>query len=387
MFYIFTFFSFLLPFIESNTLQDLEMLYSDESGSCFESLYLGDSKMRTQFRVTLQSPYNYIPLSSAAHHTGIKPLKENTTLSINNESLLGNKAKVNVCLSMSKFCIDDLHFYLINSTKHNKIYETLSFSLSSIDDNFSILHRLTKNNIMKVKKVSFVPFSIALGRVIFDDLPKGYINNKYAYPCQSYNNNWGCQLNKVIIGNNTKEYINKDIALFDTLDKYIYVPTEFFSFFEQKVINKNIENKSCWLIREPEYNEQHYDCDCKELKDFQEINFVFGNIIFPMSTYLLFDYHGKGCESLIYNKYSNDNLKKEDKWIFGTRFIHSFQSTFDFDRKMITFYTKEKLNEISYDKRQKVEYVLKCNFAILVIGGIICFVLYKVCFKRSFIFN
>ena len=57
MFYIFTFFSFLLPFIESNTLQDLEMLYSDESGSCFESLYLGDSKMRTQFRVTLQSPY------------------------------------------------------------------------------------------------------------------------------------------------------------------------------------------------------------------------------------------------------------------------------------------------------------------------------------------
>lgn len=345
---------------ENKNISELEIIYSDDSGASFLSFYIGNPLLKSPFRISLQIPYNYVPFN--AHDTQIefKLLNINKTILINNKPIKGVSAQLLTCISPNGYCVEDLHYYIVNSTIENRIYETLSFALLPEENEFSFIHQLASKGIIAKKQISFEPISIKIGRIIYGELPKMYINNKHVYLCKSYNNYWGCPLDRVTIGNDTYIYENKEKSLFDTLDKFWYVPKNFFNFITKTVFDKYIKKKACWLKEDKTGSIQFYQCQCSELRDFPYIHFFFVGHAFTMTTYLLFDYDGQYCESLIHYSIG------DNKWIFGTRFVHSFLTNFDYDKKMITFYTSSKLRK--YEEKMKFQITMK---NIIIVNNII----------------
>lgn len=333
---------------ENKNISELEIIYSDRSGTSFLSFYIGNSLLKTPFRASLQIPYNYIPLNSQATKTEFKLLNINNTILVDNKPTKGVSAELSTCISPNGFCIDNLYYYIVNSTDDNRIYETFSFSLSSESDEFSFIHQLFTKGIITKKQISFDPISISIGRIIYGELPHQYVYDKYVYICKSNKDYWGCPLEKVTIENDIYIYDNKENTFFDTLDKYWYVPKKFFNFIGKKVFDKYVKRGGCWIKEDKARSIQFYQCQCSELRDFPNIHFFFVGHAFTMTTYLLFDYDGQFCESLIHYHI------EDNKWVFGTRFVHTYLTNFDYDKKIITFYTNRELRKPKEEKNPQV---------------------------------
>lgn len=271
------------------------------------------------------------------------------------------------------------------------------------DTQYSLVHILTKNNIIDKNIYTISPFNNAL---FFGKVNENFYS-EYTYigncSVEKNNVNWGCQLLSVSyeeINSNTSNttnttqtkpvnkhiYKNKYLTQFTSKEKLMTVPPDFYEMIKESFFKKYFEQNLCdtyQMSMDPEVLRCKYSI-MEELGDFI---FVFKEITIRIKGRNLFREGVDDCFFRIRTK-----LTIENKWVFGMAILGDVISSYDYDTKNITLFsnifeiTETQYHEIELDTLQKIK--LCCILAIIAMSifniGLLTF-FYKYLHKHKYI--
>lgn len=232
---------------------------------------------------------------------------------------------INKEISLQKF-----YFNLLDGERPEGAYDSLSLAYQFENKTFSIINQLFEEGLIAKKKFSFVPKEDKVGVVYFGDLPQEVVIKKYETKCkvQSNHTTWGCNLQKVIIGNDV--YSNSAYAYFNTIDSDILAPLSFINFLKKHYLSSYLENKICSF----ESGTQSYRCNCTKMGQLPQFMMVFDGKGIELNNKIIFTDYSPRCFLRI-----RENYKSND-WVIGTRFLNNHIMSFDYDNDEISIYTE-----------------------------------------------
>ena len=223
-------------------------------------------------------------------------------------------------------------------------------------------------------------------------IPDEIIKNKYQGECKIKENEWGCDFEQIYftevnVSKPLYKYINnqKHRALFNAAIEGIAAPKEYMTFLSQTLFKELLEKKYCEIIALEDLNRKQV-IECKDKSKMMEylpayINFVFNGRVYIVSINKFVDSE-MGNDN--YNKkffiYESSLLDDYNQWIFGSSFLHSFISVFDYENKSIRFYSDFYI----YILHHSLTIVYYIEFGILMAGllsnfiSIVIFLYYKI---------
>lgn len=195
-------------------------------------------------------------------------------------------------------------------------------------------------NILKQKNyIDKIGFSLALDKIKELDKRKlifGSVPNEIAQTHKSQGKclvgknatNWSCALSYVQFGK--EMYTINEPIFFDESKTFLTVPPHFFEGFPIKYLKNKIKNDICIRESDPFSFYDRIECNCKEITDLPNMEFVFENTILSINSKLLFFQNNEKC---VYK------IEREEVFGFGVHFLEYFTTYFDFEEKSISFYS------------------------------------------------
>ena len=112
---------------------------------------------------------------------------------------------------------------------------------------------------------------------------------------------------------------------------------------------------------------KRYECKCRAIKDFPNIRFIIGNIVFRFNKDKLFVQFDTICQLLI------EQNTDWNHWIFGLPFVDEYGMEFDYEKQSITFYDAhpfELFNDKIKSSKSSTKTIILINIILLVISSI-----------------
>ena len=174
------------------------------------------------------------------------------------------------------------------------------------------------------------------GTLYFGEIPKYLIKNKkYKGNCFTIGNTtkWSCNLTKISFGNHT--FVNNYNSYFQTSVKSLIVPSEFLDVLTDKFLMEYKKNKKCRETSSFGFVFS-FECDCDIVKSLPGLEFTFNDKIFIIKFEYFFSQNKDKCFLDITHDFIFAN-----EFVFGTVFMNLFISNFDYDNKVISFYSDD----------------------------------------------
>ena len=251
-----------------------------------------------------------------------------------------------------------------------KNFETgIALSFPKNDLNYSITHQLYNNK--QIDHLSFTLFPgysqnkilKQTGKIYFGKPPSNLIKNKLFSRCKiSDIDYWTCKGNEILImghsSNPLSFPINANIS-FDTHNGFTYVPKEFIFYLKDTVFKEMYEKQLCWDGKHLSQN--GIVCSFKinmEIFKGIKLSLVIDGFHFESEIQEMFVQYG---ENFIFEFVYYYSWLVNYNWNFGGLFLQRYITTFDYEEKMITFYSLNKNNETSY-------ITILINLSIVILG-------------------
>ena len=230
------------------------------------------------------------------------------------------------------------------SSSFNRRDASIGLSFYFNDTNYSLVHTLTKNNIINKNIYTISPFNNA---VYFGKVNEFFYREyNYIGSCsvETGNVNWGCQLlsvtyedNTININNNNsfekKVYTNKYYTQFTSKEKLITAPPDFYEMIKESFLKKYFDQHLCdsyQLFMDPEI----IKCKFSIMNELGTFIFKFKEITIKIKGRELFREGVDDCFLKIRTTLSMDN-----KWVFGMSILSEVISSYDYDNKTITLFS------------------------------------------------
>ena len=139
-----------------------------------------------------------------------------------------------------------------------------------------MVYQFYKQGLIDNPSFGFLSTNFGNGNLILGKFNNTIISqNRYSASCPvvKEKNTWGCELNKIIIGD--KEYRNYDYSYFVVDERKIFAPRKFFSFLKEKIMKPFIMNQTCELFELG--RSSYFECQCESIMKMDNFNFVLGN--------------------------------------------------------------------------------------------------------------
>lgn len=269
-------------------------------------------------------------------------------LNLGEETILGDermveatKTKILLKLRDTPIELNNLNLYIVNKAKSKLTTPgIIGLSYKFRDEKYSFIHNLKKDNY--IKKLSFAFDKIEndkkIGNLYFGGIPNDVIQNKYkvSIDVDDKNITWGAKLDKIEYKMNdiVYEYHNNYYAYLNTIQDRIFVPTDFFIFFNKTLFGEFYKSGLCQLT---DLSKTKY-INCKEdIYDiFPNISFYLGGTKIQLSSQQLF---GKLNQRNTYCIIQN-NIYDNATWLLGNFFFDQFLTEFDYENSQIHFYSQ-----------------------------------------------
>lgn len=382
----------------------------------YTNIYFGEPPQKIQLSLDQELQVTWTDTIHYKQENSINSKEINeTTISFRRVNLFGKTISDTIMFNSNEdylynntnnISIDDFWFVVVgNSRGYDSRVGGIGLSFKFADERYSLIHHLKKNNLITQLNYGYIPFSLVIsnnltdnnsnislnqeGLIFFGGIPKNYIVNKYRYNCkvtEKYNF-WSCELPYILFGeitynnnfNNTLFFENKNYAYFNGAERRILAPEDFMSFLKHNYFRENILNETCkYYLYGMNYV---FECICNIKNNFPDINFIFNNYQYKFTSEELFSYYGGGnCLFLI-----QGNHLRKNNFVFGTPFLNKFISNFDYETKLITFYSEKQIKEIDlfnfFQKRNINKYIIGI-FLILFIIAILVYIRRKIIMKK-----
>lgn len=235
--------------------------------------------------------------------------------------------------------LDSFLFFFLNSNE-SKI-DTIGFSYKYDNINFSLIHKLKQNNIIEQNAFSLGPAydSEDEGAMYLGGMPENYKKHRKKATCNVSNKykSWGCNFQYIFIDNDINKgyYIDKYLT-FDSLNKFITIPRDFFDFIVGNVFDKLLSNDICEIIEEK--GMRKIKCKCKEIETIPDITFVVDDFLYVFQRLDLFE---NLAYATCYSYFQTNLTSNDDSIIMGCGFFKKYFTLFDYDNHVIEFYHEQ----------------------------------------------
>ena len=288
--------------------------------------------------------------------------------------------------SQREMIYNNFNFILATKINSNQNFPNgiigLKFEDTSLVRNQSLIFRLKENNLIEKKcfTINFDKKNNNEGYLIIGNYPHEYdskYNIKYFQNTnikQLYDKNifWTIEFDS-IIWNKVRFEKNKNIRFVLDINTII-VTKDYLKVFENYFLDYNNTCKQNTYKNNTE-NQIYFTCDSSfNIKEFPSIKFTnkFLNYTFILDSNDLFIKDGNTYLFLIVF-----DLKSRNYWEIGTPFLYKYQLVYDFDRKIIGFYTyiEGEDNNKKLNSKYPFSFYLAIFFAFIII--ILGLILYK----------
>ncbi len=270
----------------------------------------------------------------------------------------------------SSLSINHINFYMFHETLTDS-YDALSLSFDYNYENESLVHLMYSNKIIKKKAFALLHEKKNTYTLYFGVFPM-FSYYQYKGQCLIQNNEWSCQLHRIILHcnndkiwsyQNTKAYTAK----FQTRHRELFVPKHFFDYLLHQVFRDAFKQGYCYINIKLQLL-----CSLGYLQQlFNGLSFVFDGFTVTMKIEDLYIVNGK---EEIFMIQMNENNRNEFE--FGVGFLKHFDLFFNYEDKSITFYTNFPIikregivNEASHIDIVKIGIII--NIIELVISSIL----------------
>ena len=257
-------------------------------------------------------------------------------IKIDNVPFKAEQVSDNFEIYKANFVLENFHFFLLPEN-FNKKHSYLSFSYKNDNYHLNFIYELYKNHLIGQRNFAFSKIGPQdMGKLYLGGIPQEEINNKYKVSCnvnEGYSS-WGCNINSILYQN--ESYPLDDYASFSVESEDVISSLNFYKILQETVFKQYIENKQCETLEKALY--YGFNCKCEVAYNFSNITIVLDGIMFELDGNKLFHRLVNHCEFKI--KSYKDSHKD---WLIGFSFFNKYVTQFDFDRKMISFYSDYKI--------------------------------------------
>lgn len=316
------------------------------------SFTLDDSTEITYFEINqqLQDSYYNVLFNQ---ETFIKEVEEITINSTNYKRNL-NKGIIRI----GDAEVANINYYSIpQSPPENVKYSGFTLALNPTNDTFSIVHQLYNNKQINKLVYAFEPIDDLVGYFYIGGVPQEILTNKSSAFCKVEGSDWGCELEAVYFSDMNKAKVK---YLFKNKKKYhaffqggietINAPVEYIDYLKNTIFKKYLENGDCVFEQLGLLFVNGFRCNngnniIESLPRF--MNFIINDYVLsiPIQS-LLYSYGGEGKEkNILFLVTQSLENGEEDTWTLGALFLNSFISMFDYENKVVNFYTSTKIEK------------------------------------------
>ena len=291
-----------------------------------------------------------------------------TTIEIQGQQFEAELYYGDISFNETNVSISNFYFF---QTKQSPVgtYHSLPLAYKFKDTRYSVIHTLFNNKIIENIGFGFVTIDAfnEKGFLYIGGIPQEEkINYPYHQSCKVNSSypTWGCRLQKVNFNNLT--FNNIEYASLDMSKRRFLVSHNFFTFFINYILQLTSNITNCPFSDNLGIN--LFQCPCKELKIELSMELVFDGFSYNITKdFIMYTYLNK-CLLRI-----DENKENPNEWMLGSYFITRFLTYFDYDKGIISFYSKKPFTIYSNNKK----YILFLLYVITIIEIIqIIFILY-----------
>ena len=295
----------------------------------------------------------FIPIDITNHFTWVTSqiFTQNLsqTLTVLQEDPLTVQSKVvsaqllldQIQLPIQNKIIPNFLFFYVKNKDSVTTNGALGLSYRVTSKKISFVHQLEEQQLISKLTFSIKTDNYLGGQIYFGGIPKDIIQDyPYSSLCKVNNTEqqWGCNLNYVYIGNNAKEkYIYNNISFFTSNNYNSFIPLDFLIYLNNTIFLNYYDSKTCLSI--DENNKSMVRCNCKNIKNFPNVTFVIDNNHYSFTMDYLFVFSREECTFTFQHNRNLDN-----KWYFGDSFFMKYMMEFDYSQSEIRFFSKEQFS-------------------------------------------
>lgn len=354
-------------------------------------MYFGSNKQSLFQRINLVKQYTwFIKESFNSSASSSYKFIQNKELDFGFTSVIADESTDTVEIyidNTNSFILNDFSFYLVNNSDYFGIrYGSFGLAYKFIDDRFSIIHQLHKLNYISRLAFGFYPHFHHRGIFYLGGLPKKKLNQTYSASCKVKDNdsNWSCSLSQIYFTQKANDksnepnsattkryyaYHNNDQSYFQSAESKIFTPIKYMMHLVSTLFKPLIDSKTCFFDMRKGFAIIYCE-DSIKMNEYY-IHFVINNYAYSINLQNLFTCEYRLCELDIISSKWNKNT-----WVLGTGFLKHFYSDFDYEKKMITFYSNFEVFEYVGDGFVFYRQIaLIVNFGILFIFSLVIIVI------------
>ena len=359
----------LLFIIQLTLLKEIQYGFYKILGIYNLKILIGESQLIRYYEIDMTQGISWSSASVHGKNKQAKILSKGIYSFNNNETFPYDLICEPFTLERSEsdfFPIKEVCFYYFESPLYS--YDSISFAHKIEDTKLSLLYSLYNN-----KEINKLAFGFGntnhIGVVYFGGLPLSQLSNKSSVniPMNKSAVEWKGTFDKVIIGNH--EFKQSGNFIFDSRQKNILAPHNFFDFLDTVFFKEYFEKEKCEKIH---YSKTQYFYQCYDITiahNFPELSFVFGNYAIKINNDILFEEKFSRYCFII-----EENLGNEYEWVLGTDFISLFDTEFNYENDSVTLYHTTIIqycnHYINHDKKNIIyliiSFICLSNILILV---------------------
>jgi hypothetical protein len=269
-------------------------------------------------------------------------IKINSNLTVN-ASLF--EEKISFIKVLITYTIVSPILYVKNQT--NGYYNSIGLGISNKNNKMSLLSLLKSNKLIDNLGFGFILNNKQQGELIFGEIPKSYIKNKYMLilPVIKEKEHWGIKLSSFFISRPVLELEGDNTyAMFNVSHRYIKIPKNVFEFLENNYLKNYILNKVCRKL------EGTFYCDDVAIKTFPNITIRIGVNELNLTRDEIFVSEINKKRMVI-----EENIDNPKIWSLGTVLLKKYISYFNNEKYEIVLFsdypfTLNDNNNIKYKK-------------------------------------
>ena len=299
---------------------------------------LGNEKSGTDlFQLSFDTPYIWVSDPSLLNDDGDTFFMGNETLEVNGRELEGKIFETKISIPNTEVFIERFPLYLFENNGFSFQYNSFPLSPAVDNENFSFIHHLYKTKTIQ-KKAFGINFSYEEGGQLYLGGIDEKVKENFPYQVKVFSEKnrlkWNAKMQEVRLGKEV--YKINDLVYFQGSHDAIYAPESFIGFLNRTFFQEPVEKEICSYFVGVKEDWERFTCKTNYIQKFDlALEFVMDNKIFKMSKTQLFHVQRYFSHFKIELNVANRNA-----WSFGTPFLATFPSLFDYDENSITFFTK-----------------------------------------------
>lgn len=266
--------------------------------------------------------------------------------------------------------INGFLFFYVKNKDSLTTNGALGLSYKVTSKKISFVHRLEEASIISKLTFSIKSNNYLGGQIYFGGIPNDIIQYyPYTSSCKVNNTEkqWGCNLNYVYIGDNSKEkYSYNNISFFTSNNYNSFIPLDFLIYLNNTLFSNYYDLRACFNVNEND--KKMVKCDCKKIKNFPNITFVIDNNHYSFTKDDLFIISGEECRFIFQHNRNLDN-----KWYFGDSLFMKYMIEFDYSQSEVRFYSED---QFSYQIKNPSDYFYLYLVIIIILIINICYLLF-----------